>query len=113
MYFASSSHSAHHGAAFFKYDPRAEKVTMLCEDITVVCGEDPNITPQPKIHIDILEHAGWLYFATHHSGGAPGSSQRYPGSHIVGYELATGRVREPGILTGGSDPRDYGGAGGK
>ena len=98
VYFASSTHSAHHGAAFFKYDPRTQKVTMLCKDITTVCGEDPEKTPQPKIHSDVIEHKGWLYFCTHHSGGSPGSNERYPGSHVVGYEMATGTFRDLGIV---------------
>jgi len=98
VYFASSTHSAHHGAAFFKYDPRTRKVTLLCKDITTVCGEDPEKTPQPKIHSAIVEAHGWLYFATHFSGGGPGAAERYPGAHIVGYELAAGKFRDLGVV---------------
>src|SRR3954465_12953302 len=41
VYFASSTHSAHHGASFFKYSPLTNQVALLAEDITLICGEDP------------------------------------------------------------------------
>jgi len=98
VYFASSSHSACHGAAFFRYDTKSRDVTMLCREITEICGEDPKKTPQNKIHSDIVEAHGWLYFATHFSGGGPGAAGRYPGSHVIGYEIASGTFRDLGIV---------------
>src|SRR6185312_7183386 len=65
VYFASSSQSAHHGASFFKYSPATQQVTMLAEDITTICGEDPQTNPQGKIHANIQEMHGWLFFTTH------------------------------------------------
>src|ERR1043166_4175823 len=32
-YFASSTHSARHGADFFEYNPGTKKLTLLCNDI--------------------------------------------------------------------------------
>jgi hypothetical protein len=40
VYFASASHSAHHGASFFKYDTATGQVIELVHEITDVCGED-------------------------------------------------------------------------
>ena len=97
-YFGSSTHSAHHGASFFKYDPRTDKVTMLVEDMTRICGENPDKTPQNKLHSPIAEHNGWLYTATHYSCDKKGSEEAYTGSHVLGYELATGRWRDFGIV---------------
>ncbi|MGE5144449.1 MAG: hypothetical protein ACM3OA_13520 [Acidobacteriota bacterium] len=98
VYFASSTHSAHHGAAFFKYDPRTAQVTELVHDITEVCGEDPRTNPQGKIHSDIVEANGWLYMATHFSAEKPGVYKTWTGSHALGYELATGRWRDYGVV---------------
>jgi hypothetical protein len=104
VYFGSSTHDAHHGAGFFKYDPRTGQVTMLTADITVICGEDPQTNPQGKIHSDILELNGWLYFATYFGVDkvdAQGNNLAWPGwsgSHVIGYELATGHFRDFGVI---------------
>src|SRR4029077_11582940 len=67
VYFASSSHSAHQGASFFKYNTTTGQVTELVHEITDICGEDAQTNPQGKIHSDIVEANGWLYMATHHA----------------------------------------------
>ncbi|HYX21041.1 MAG TPA: hypothetical protein VFA98_09390 [Thermoanaerobaculia bacterium] len=101
VYFASSSHSAHHGASFFRYDPKTGQVTELVHDITDICGEDARTNPQGKIHSDIVEANGWLYMATHFAAEKPGAYATWTGSHALGYELATGRWRDYGILRPG------------
>ena len=101
VYFASSSHSAHHGAAFFKYDPRTNQVTELVHDLTEICGEDVQTNPQGKIHSDIVEANGWLYMATHFSAEKPGVYKTWTGSHALGYELATGKWRDFGVILPG------------
>jgi len=98
-YFASSTHDNKHGAAFFRYDPDTGVLTMLTNDITLVCGEDPTVTtPQGKIHSDIVEHDGWLYFATHLGNEWPEGEAAYPGAHVLGYELASGQFRDFGVI---------------
>src|SRR5262245_57006729 len=101
VYFASSSHSAHHGASFFKYDTTTGQVTELVHEITDVCGEDVQTNPQGKIHSDIVEANGWLYFATHFAAEKPGAWATWTGSHALGYELATGNVRDYGVILPG------------
>ncbi len=96
LYFGSSSHDARHGAGFFKFDPRTGKLTMLTEDLTKVVGENPLTTPQGKLHSDILESNGWLYFATYF-GNEGGYYSQYSGSHIIGYNLASGQFKDFGI----------------
>ena len=98
VYFGSSTHSAHHGAAFFKYDPRTAQLTLLAEDISRVCGEDPQTNPQGKLHSDIVEANGWLYMSTHFSRDLPGTYISWTGSHVIGYELATGKFRDYGVV---------------
>lgn len=89
VYFASSSQSAHHGASFFKYSPATQQVTMLAEDITAVVGEDPQTNPQGKIHANIQEMHGWLFFTTHFGADdRPGGITGWTGGHLVGYRLS-------------------------
>ena len=98
VYFASSSHSAHVGGAFFKYDTTTGKVTELVHEITDVCGEDVQTNPQGKIHSDIVEANGWLYMATHFASEKPGAYATWTGSHALGYEIATGKMRDYGVI---------------
>jgi hypothetical protein len=101
-YFASSSHGGRTGAMFFKYDPKAEKISVLCKDISAVCGETaPEFNPHGKIHSPVSELDGWLYFGTHASYW--GKGRKYNGSHLIGYEMATGKFRDFGILKEGYD----------
>ena len=98
-YFASSTHDNKHGAAFFRYQPDIKVLTLLTNDITRVCGEDPTVTPpQGKIHSDIVEHNGWLYFATHLGNYWIEAQTNYTGAHVVGYELATGNFHDFGVI---------------
>ena len=101
VYFASSSHSAHHGASFFKYDTRTGQVIELVHEITGVCGEDVRTNPQGKIHSDIVEANGWLYMATHFASSKPRAWSTWTGSHALGYELATGKWRDYGVILKG------------
>lgn len=98
VYFGSSTHSAHHGAAFFKYNSLSNQVTLLADDITTICGEDPQTNPQGKLHSDIVEANGWLYMSTHFSSELPGAYASWSGSHVIGYELATGTFRDYGVV---------------
>lgn len=99
VYFFGGSHSAGVSAPFFRYDPASNAVTLLALDMTRVCGEDPAKTPtQGKVHSNILEHKGWLYFGTHLSDYSPEGRAAYTGGHLVGYEIGTGRFRDFGVI---------------
>jgi len=100
-YFASSTHSSRHGAGFFRFDPVSGRLTVLAEDMTLVCGEDLRTSRQGKIHSPIVEHDGWLYFATHLANYWPEAEEAYPGAHVLGYELKTGKFRDFGVLRKG------------
>jgi hypothetical protein len=98
-YFAAGGHWANHGSAFFCYDPRTRAVKMLCEDISPICGEDIRKTPpQGKIHSEIVEKDGWLYFGTHLADYTPQGIDRFTGGHLLGYEFATGKFRDFGVV---------------
>lgn len=99
VYFVGSSHSHDHGAAYFRYEPAGGKLTMLCEDISRLCGEDPTKQiPQGKIHSDTVESNGKLYFATHLANYWPQAETAYSGAHLVSYDLRAGTLRDMGIL---------------
>jgi len=98
-YFGSSTHSPDHGGSFFKYNPATKELTVLAEDMTEICGEDvTKASPQGKIHSPIVEYDGWLYFTTHLSTYWANTPDKYTGAHVIGYELATGKFRDFGIM---------------
>ncbi len=98
-YFGSSTHSYRHGAGFFRFEPLSRQLTVLAEDMTVVCGEDLTQTPpQGKIHSPIVEADGWLYFTTHLSNYWEEAKDAFTGAHVIGYEMATGSFRDFGIV---------------
>ena len=97
-YFSSSTHSKSHGAGFHKFDPLTYKHTVLAEDMTEICGEASTLSQQGKIHSPIVEFDGWLYFTTHLSNYWKEGIERYTGAHVIGYELATGKFRDLGIV---------------
>lgn len=98
-YFAAGGHWKDHGSAFFRYDPRTRQVAMIAEDISPICGEDITKTPpQGKIHSEIVERDGWLYFGTHLANYTPEGIAAYTGSHLLGYHFATGKWRDFGVI---------------
>ncbi len=98
-YFAAGGHWKDHGSAFFRYDPRTRQVKMIAEDISPVCGEDITKTPpQGKIHSEVVEKDGWIYFGTHLANYTPEGIAAYTGSHLLGHQFATGKWRDFGII---------------
>ena len=100
VYFVVSSHLSDTHAHLFRYDPVSEEVVELA-DIGVVLGEESGIAiPQGKIHSDIFEHEGRLYFGTHagfYVRGGTSELKPYPGGHFMSFDLATGRFEDYGI----------------
>jgi hypothetical protein len=98
-YFACSSHAHDHGATFFQYDPRADRLTVLCDDVTRICGENPQKTPpQGKIRSDIVEMDGRLYFGTHLANYWRDAEAAYTGGHVVSFHLETGEFHDYGVF---------------
>lgn len=97
-YFGTSTHSRGHGAGFHMYNPETREHTMIAEDMTLICGEEDTETQQGKIHSPIVELDGWLYFTTHLSNYWPEGIEVYTGAHVLGYELATGKFRDFGVV---------------
>lgn len=99
VYVGGGSHNPDLGAAFFRYEPKAAELKLLVKNITTVCGEDPAKTPpQGKIHSPVVEHEGWLYFGTHLANYTEEGRKAYTGGHLLGYQLATGKFRDFGVI---------------
>lgn len=93
VYYVICSHNKKSGAHMFRYDPRSGKVETIA-DLTLTVGEDRTKTiNQGKVHSDIYEVNGKLYFATH----AGSWDMTYPGGHFLCYDLQTGRFQDFGI----------------
>jgi hypothetical protein len=93
VYYVICSHNKKSGAHLFRYDPRTEKTNMVA-DLTATVGEDRTKTiNQGKVHSDIYEVNGKLYFGTH----AGSWDMTYPGGHFLSYDLATGKFEDFGI----------------
>lgn len=97
-YFSTSTHSRSHGAGFHRYNPETAEHIVLAEDMTIICGEKDTETQQGKIHSPLIEHEGWLYFTTHLSNYWTEGIERYTGAHVIGYEMATGKFRDFGVV---------------
>jgi len=98
-YFGGGGHWKSHGSAFFRYLPEKQKVEILSKDITPICREDINETPpQGKIHSQMIEHNGRLFFGTHLADYSVEGCRAYTGGHLIGYELATGKFHDYGVV---------------
>ncbi len=93
VYYVICSHNKKSGAHMFRYDPRTGKVDTIA-DLTAIVGEDRTKTiNQGKVHCDLYEVNGKIYFGTH----AGSWDMTYPGGHYMCYDLKTGKFTDYGI----------------
>ncbi len=102
IYYVLCSERYDVGGQMFAFDPATQTVKHL-GDLTEVCGEkDRKTIVQGKSHVNFVESAGRLYFATHigyysiidgmeKMGIPPEGWKSYPGGHLLSYDLNTGR----------------------
>jgi hypothetical protein len=108
VYYVLSSESIDVGAQMYVFNPRNRSIRHL-GDLTEACGEKgARAIPQGKSHVNFVEADGKLYFATHigvysiidgmeKMGIPPAGYQRYPGGHLLAYDLKTGRFEDLGL----------------
>ena len=98
LYFTVCTHHPEKSARIYRFDPKLEAIRQI-GDLGEILGEDPQSTiPHGKIHTDLIEHDGYLYFSTHTSyydGNLPRISPSdrrapYPGGHFMRFHLETG-----------------------
>lgn len=100
VYYAICTHQRSSHVNLFRYNPRTGKVDTVA-DIGKTLGEDGtrNI-PQGKVHCDLFEDGGKLWFGTHvgfYERGGTKDHGPYPGGHFVSYDLKTGKIEDIGI----------------
>ena len=93
VYYVICSHNKKSGAQLFRYDPRAGRVENIA-DLTTIVGEDRSkVINQGKVHCDLYEYKGKLWFGTH----AGAYDRTYPGGHFMSYDLKTQEFEDYGI----------------
>lgn len=99
IYFSVSTHQPRSSARIYRFQPQTEK-TELVGDLGEILNTDvEKEIPHGKIHSELYEHKGSLYFATHTSsydGNLPDmrpkdGRSRYPGGHFMRYDLESGQ----------------------
>ena len=123
IYYVLSSEVYDVGAQMYVFDPGSKSIKHL-GDLTEACGEKGKKTiVQGKSHVNFVEAAGKLYFATHigyysiidgmeKMGIPPGGWKPYPGGHLLAYDMRSGKFEDlaiaphrEGILTMNMDTR--------
>jgi len=102
IYYVLSSAEYNIGGQMYSYDPATGSIRHL-GDLTEACGEKGmKVISQGKSHVNFVEHAGKLYFATHlgyygiiedmeKPGIAPPGWRPYRGGHFLAYDMASGK----------------------
>jgi len=102
VYYAICTHNRDRHVNLFRYDPKTGEVKTIA-DIGKLLGEDgtKNI-PQGKVHCDLFEHEGKLWFGSHVGlygrGGLDGHGP-YPGGHFLSWDLKAGKLTDLGVGT--------------
>jgi hypothetical protein len=108
IYYVLSADKYDVGARMFCYDPATDKIKFIA-DLTDACGEkDKKSIVQGKSHVNFVESDGKLFFASHLGfygsingkeamGIPPEGWTRYPGGHLLSYDMASGKFEDFGI----------------
>lgn len=112
IYYVLSAEPHDIGGRMFAFDPETGKVSLI-GDLTEACGEKGKRTiVQGKSHVNFVEADGRLYFATHIGfysivdgmetmGVPPAGWGKYPGGHLLAYDLKAGTFEDLAIAPGG------------
>jgi hypothetical protein len=108
IYYVLCSELPDVAARMYVFDPARGK-TELLGDLTEASGEKGlNAIAQGKSHVNFVEAAGKLWFATHigyysivddmeKPGIPPAGMKPYPGGHILAYDPATRKFEDHGL----------------
>jgi len=101
VYYGIGSHAPGASATLFRYDPRNGDVMRLAS-MNDVTGEDgAKVFNQGKIHCDLYEMKGKLYFSTQGGYYQGGNLGPFPGGHFLSYDMKTGTCADLGIGASG------------
>lgn len=105
VYYVLCSQEFDVAAQMYSYDPATGNIEHL-GDLTEACGEKGmKVIAQGKSHVNFVEHAGKLYFATHEGyysiidgeekpGIPPAGWKPYRGGHFLAYAMTSGRFED-------------------
>jgi len=123
IYYVLSSERHDVAAQMFALDPISGRPRRVADLDEATGQKGRHLIAQGKSHVNFVEVGGKLYFATHIGfysivdgmetmGIPPAGFSRYPGGHLLSYDLATGRTEDlatapeqEGILTMNVDGR--------
>jgi len=103
IYYVLSSERHDVAGQMFVLDPASGRSRHVA-DLDEAAGQKGlHVIAQGKSHVNFVEAGGKLYFATHIGfysivdgmetmGIPPAGFARYPGGHLLSYDLATGRI---------------------
>jgi hypothetical protein len=103
VYYVLSSERHDVAARMFVLDPATGQPRPLADLDEATGQKGRHLIAQGKSHVNFVEADGRLYFATHvgfysvvdgmeTTGVPPPGYARYPGGHLLAYDLATGRI---------------------
>lgn len=101
VYYAINSHFHGQSATLFRYDPRTGAVKTLGSMNPAVGEDGTKVFNQDKIHCDLYEMNGKLWFSTQGGSYGGGNYGPYPGGHFLNYDLKTGKIGDLGIAAPG------------
>lgn len=102
IYFSIGTHNTNYACRFFSFEPATEKIKLIAE-MDKVLGEDAKKQySHSKIHTQMFEHKGKIWFATHtafYERGLPGvdlsgNKPAYSGGHFMNYDLESGEFTD-------------------
>lgn len=112
VYYVLSSEKHDVAGRMFCFDPASGGIRLVA-DLTEACGEKgQNFIVQGKSHVNFVEAAGKLFFATHigfysnidgmeKMGVPPPGWKAYPGGHLLAYDLKSGKFENFGLAPDG------------
>ncbi|HEU0090629.1 MAG TPA: hypothetical protein VFS78_00850, partial [Vicinamibacteria bacterium] len=123
IYYVLSSERHDVAGQMFVLDPATGRPRHVADLDEAAGQKGRHVIAQGKSHVNFVEAGGKLYFATHigfysivdgmeTKGIPPAGFSRYPGGHLLSYDLATGRIddlatapQQEGVLTMNVDGR--------
>lgn len=112
IYYAIDSPAYNIPGQLYSLNPQTKQITHISDLNTATGQGDIKAVAQGKVHVNMIEDHGKLYFSTHlgyynESSGIerkavpPNNYQPYPGGHFVSYDLQTGKFESLAIAPHG------------
>ena len=112
IYYVIDSPAYNMPGQLYSLNPQTKQITHISDLNTATGQGDIKAVAQGKVHVNMIEDHGKLYFSTHlgyynESSGIerkavpPNNYQPYPGGHFVSYNLQTGKFESLAIAPHG------------